>query len=133
MNEEHSKPEPGSPEQPAEATPAEAPRNEVASPEHASQDARRRLRQLLAIPDRERSDAVWDEIIGLEIQLAPGNRAPAPGAEGGHRPDSGRRQEQGQGRRQDQGRRQEAASGAKPSKRFPKKSKRGPRGPTSGR
>lgn len=37
-------------------------------------DPRRRLRELLAIPERDRSDAQWDEIIELEIQLAPGNR-----------------------------------------------------------
>lgn len=37
-------------------------------------DPRRRLRELLAIPDRDRTDALWDELIELEIQLAPGNR-----------------------------------------------------------
>lgn len=37
-------------------------------------DARRRLRELLSVPERDRSDEVWDEIIELEIQLAPGNR-----------------------------------------------------------
>lgn len=38
-------------------------------------DTRRRLRELLSIPERDRSDEQWDEIIELEIQLAPGNRA----------------------------------------------------------
>lgn len=37
-------------------------------------DLRRRLRELLSVPERDRSDEVWDEIIELEIQLAPGNR-----------------------------------------------------------
>lgn len=37
-------------------------------------DPRRRLRELLAVPERERTDEQWDEIIALEIQLAPGNR-----------------------------------------------------------
>lgn len=42
---------------------------------------RRRLQELLAIPDSERTDAQWDELNDLEIQLAPGNRldGPAPG------------------------------------------------------
>ena len=46
-------------------------------------DPRRRLRELLTIPERDRTDAQWDEIIELEIQLAPGNRiGPAPGGGG---------------------------------------------------
>lgn len=48
-------------------------------------DPRRRLRELLAIPERDRTDAQWDEINELEIQLAPGNRA-APGATPGSAP-----------------------------------------------
>lgn len=55
-------------------------------------DPRRRLRDLLAIPERDRSDEQWDEIIELEISMAPGNReggpdinvrrnGPAPGGE----------------------------------------------------
>lgn len=35
---------------------------------------RARLQALLAIPERQRTDAEWDEIIDLEITLAPGNR-----------------------------------------------------------
>jgi len=38
-------------------------------------DPRRRIRELLAIPDRDRNDAEWDELNELEIQTAPGNRA----------------------------------------------------------
>src|SRR5512145_2876706 len=48
------------------------------------QDPRRRLRELLAIPERDRTDAQWDEIVELEIQTAPGNRAtPLPSGHGG--------------------------------------------------
>jgi hypothetical protein len=36
---------------------------------------RRRLQALLAIPDSQRSEAEWDELVELEISLAPGNRA----------------------------------------------------------
>jgi hypothetical protein len=39
---------------------------------------RRRLQELLAIPDNQRSEAEWDELNELEIMLAPGNRAGAP-------------------------------------------------------
>ncbi|MFN7086954.1 MAG: hypothetical protein ACK4N4_10075 [Burkholderiales bacterium] len=35
---------------------------------------RARLQQLLAIPDRQRTDAEWDELNELEIMLASGNR-----------------------------------------------------------
>jgi hypothetical protein len=42
-------------------------------------DPRRRLRELLSVPERDRTDAQWDEINELEIQLAPGNRI-TPGA-----------------------------------------------------
>lgn len=38
------------------------------------QDPRRRLRELLAIAERDRTDEQWDEIIEIEITLAPGNR-----------------------------------------------------------
>lgn len=64
---------------------------------------RRRMQQLLAIPDRDRSDAEWDELNELEIQLAPGNRdtggdagrARIPGAPGPQRSAGGRPQGQG--------------------------------------
>lgn len=49
-------------------------------------DPRRRLRELLSVPERDRSDAQWDEIIELEIQLAPGNRIGAPASGPGNRP-----------------------------------------------
>ena len=37
-------------------------------------DMRRRIRELLSIPDRDRTDAEWDELNELEIRTAPGNR-----------------------------------------------------------
>lgn len=57
------------------------------------QDARRaRLKELLAIPDRERTDAQWDELNELEIMMAVSNRQLSPqspqqhkgGGQGGH-------------------------------------------------
>jgi hypothetical protein len=39
---------------------------------------RRRLQELLAIPDRQRTEAEWDELNELEIMLASGNREGAP-------------------------------------------------------
>ncbi len=62
------------PENPPENPPVVAPQN----------DNRRRLRDLLSIPERDRSDEQWDEIIELEIQLAPGNRISANEQAGGH-------------------------------------------------
>lgn len=34
---------------------------------------RERLRELLRIPERDRTDAIWDEIHELEISIGPGN------------------------------------------------------------
>lgn len=42
-------------------------------------DPRRRLRELLSIPERDRTEEQWDEIVELEIQMAPGNRIGATG------------------------------------------------------
>lgn len=109
-------------EQPIEAQLVEAQPNEAQSSESQSQNQRRRLRELLAIPERDRTDALWDELIGLEIDLAPGNRALSPQADIGRRQEPGRRQEQVQ--------RQQPTSGAKPARRFIKKPRRGPGAPT---
>ena len=51
---------------------------------------RQRLQALLAIPERHRTDAQWDELIDLEIMLAPGNRegAPQPGGGGRRNPNA---------------------------------------------
>lgn len=123
MNEEQL-----STERPSDAQPVELQGNEAHPLERQSQDPRRRLRELLAIPDRERTDTLWDEIIALEIQLAPGNRASSPQADASRRWEPGRRQEPGQ--RPEQMRRQEAASDAKLGKRFFKRPKRGRGAPT---
>ena len=40
-------------------------------------DPRRRIRELLAIPERDRTDEQWDELNELEIRTAPGNRESA--------------------------------------------------------
>lgn len=61
--------------------PENPPENQNAAPPPL--DSRRRLRELLSIPERDRSDEVWDEIIELEIQLAPGNRISGNEAAGG--------------------------------------------------
>jgi hypothetical protein len=37
-------------------------------------DPRRRIRELLTIPERDRTDEQWDELNELEIRTAPGNR-----------------------------------------------------------
>ena len=37
-------------------------------------DLRRRIRELQAIPERDRTDEQWDELNELEIRTAPGNR-----------------------------------------------------------
>jgi hypothetical protein len=64
-------------------------------------DARRaRIKELLAIPDRERSDAEWDELNELEIMMAVSSRQAMPrpdmprggnggGGQGGNRPRHG--------------------------------------------
>lgn len=55
-------------------------------------DPRRRIRELQSIPERDRTDAEWDELNELEIQTAPGNRAgnqQPTGAYGGAKPGGG--------------------------------------------
>ncbi len=136
MNEEQT-----STEQPVDAPPEEVQQNDAPpAREPQGPEPRRRLRELTAIPDRDRTDAVWDEIIELEIQLAPGNRAQPPQGDNGRRQEQpGRRPEQ-QGRRpeqqarrqgqgQGQGQNQDPASRTKPGGRFFKKRKRGPGAP----
>lgn len=63
---------------------------------------RERLQALLKIPERERSDEVWDEIHELEITLAPGNlqrhRLPV---DGNAAPADARKPPHGKGRQRD--------------------------------
>ena len=47
-------------------------------PPSSSPSPRARLQELLAIPDRNRTDEEWDELNELEIALASGNRPGAP-------------------------------------------------------
>ncbi|MEO7727644.1 MAG: hypothetical protein ABIS45_10365 [Burkholderiales bacterium] len=126
-------------EQPSTEQSSEAPfvEAQAADAQHVKrqpQDPKSRLRELLAIPERDRADEVWDEIINLEIDMAPGNRALPAGDNGGG---GGGRQQQGQGhRQQQQGRRpdqaqrpQDPSGGKRQGKRFFQKRKRGPGAP----
>ena len=130
MNEEHPAELPSAELPPAEAQPVEgqpaegqpvqqAPRNEP-----PRFDPRRRMRELTAIPERDRSDAVWDELIELEIQTAPGNRALSPNSNPGQQ----QPQQQQQFRKPDQAKRQgqqqpRGKSGKRP---FNNQNRRGP-------
>jgi hypothetical protein len=64
---------------------SELPENPEKAP---TRDPNARLRELLAIPERQRTDAQWDEIIEIEISQGPkkpsGNSA-SPGAQDGKR------------------------------------------------
>lgn len=78
---------------PQEAAPAQEPAPAAPPVRQAPPpfDPRRRLRELLSVPEYDRSDAVWDEINELEIQLAPGNRVFPTGGNpgsGGNNPGS---------------------------------------------
>jgi hypothetical protein len=65
-------------------------------------EMRRRIRELLSIPDRDRTDAEWDELNELEIRTAPGNRDyDRPQERQGDRRPGGMGQPGQQGRRQD--------------------------------
>ncbi len=102
----------------ADAAPANTVAVESSPPKLQPPDPRQRLRQLLSVPERNRTDAMWDEIVELEIQTSPANRAqPQQG-------NSGQRQEPG--RKPDQSKRQQPPSGGKQGKRFFNKGRRGP-------
>jgi hypothetical protein len=96
---------------------------------------RRRLRELLSVPERDRSDAQWDEIIELEIQLAPGNRIAGHEASGGggnhtrhHTPRSNKPGGGGGGGGQAQGGANAGGAGAQQKKHRPRsKNNRRPR------
>lgn len=101
-------------------------------------DPRRRIRELLAIPERDRTDEQWDELNELEIQTAPGNRDTGnrdtgrqpdryqekrPGGNGpAHRTERGNQPARPEIRQQ--------AGGAKPEGRLPKRQHRRQRRPT---
>ena len=96
---------------------------------------RRRLQELLSIPDSQRTDEQWDELNELEIKLAPGNREPGNREDHGdpapprNHPPQGQGQGQGQGRggppgQQPSGR---GPMGKRPARKF---HKRPPKPPT---
>ena len=66
------------------------------APEKDPRELAARLRELLAIPERQRSDAQWDEIIDIEISQGPKKPSSNPARQDA--PD-GRRQQQQQPRR----------------------------------
>ena len=79
---------------------------------------RRRLQELLAIPERQRTDEQWDEINELEIKLASANREDAP--------DPGARRDAPSNNNNNQGRRNNRPGGGgqqgkKPPRKFHKK------------
>lgn len=79
-------------------------------------DNRRRMRELLSVPERDRTDEQWDELIELEIQMAPGNRI------------SGSEQNFGGGAKPAQGR----SGGAHQNKHRPRSNNPGGGNPTGG-
>lgn len=96
---------------------------------------RARLQALLAIPERQRTDAEWDELNELEIMLASGNRQGAPdqhmrgnapttfGGQRGHRggqPGPGGNQHGPSGGQQHRGQRQGRRFHQRPPKRGPR-------------
>jgi hypothetical protein len=100
---------------------------------------RRRLQALLAIPERDRTDAEWDELNELEISLAPVNRidGPEPGARKTSSPGRSRQARPGpkpQSRQQPQGasapqqgeggNQQPGGTPKKPFRRSPRRSPR---------
>jgi len=58
-----------------------------------------RLKELLAVPDKDRTEEEWDELIELEIMLAPENRLKKGASRNDSRNDSGHQPGQGNGRR----------------------------------
>ena len=92
-------------------------------------DIRRRIRELLSIPDRDRTDEQWDELIELEIRTAPGNRDSAYPAE----KQSDKRGSGGSTRRQNHSQKNSAprperqTQDARPDLRLPKRQHRRPK------
>ncbi len=84
------------------------------STEPSNINPRQRLKALLAIPDSERTEEQWDEIIELEIRLAPGNRIDAPQPGQSRKAQGPSPQAKG------------AGQGKKPFKKFHKRSPKAP-------
>ena len=77
---------------------------------------RRRLQELLAIPDSQRTEAQWDELNELEIKLAPGNREPGNREDHGE-PGPPRNNQPGAGRGEPRG----GPMGKRPARKFHKR------------
>lgn len=77
-----------------------------------SNPSRARLQELLAIPERDRTEAEWDELNELEIMLAAGNRQINP-----QQQQNMRRNDSGPGRPQQNN----PPHGQKPSRKFHKR------------
>lgn len=79
---------------------------------------RHRMQELLAVPERERTDAQWDELHELEIMLAPVNRGGRPQEQdqNQHRNASAPGHHSGQ---------RSGPPGGKPGKRFRKRMPKG--------
>ena len=103
---------------------------------------RARLQALLAIPERQRTDAEWDELNELEIMLASGNRQGAPDPNqrnpqqgGQHRHGGGQQHRHGGGQQQNRpggggggGGGGQPRHGPRPGRKFHQRPpKRGPR------
>ena len=88
MNETTNPEQQSGPEAPVSPSAPSLPSAPPQAPAAPVFDPRRRLRELLSIPESQRTDPQWDEIIELEVQLAPGNRigqeTPSGGKRSGH-------------------------------------------------
>ena len=85
---------------------------------------RRRLQELLSIPDNQRTDEQWDELNELEIKLAPGNRDPGNREDHGEQGQPRNNQGQGGGGGGGQGGRGEprgGPGGKRPARKFHKR------------
>jgi len=83
---------------------------------------RARLQELLKIPERQRTDAEWDEINELEIKLASANREGAPqqnARRGAPAPGGGQPRPGGGGGQHHQGRKQQRKFHQRPPKPRP--------------
>jgi hypothetical protein len=91
----------------------------VAVSESEPNSPRARLQQLQAIPERQRTDAEWDELNELEIMLASGNRPGAPNPNiRANAPSPGGQPRQGGGPRH--GQKQQRKFHRRPSNRGPR-------------
>jgi hypothetical protein len=84
MAENENKEQNGNEAPPQTASQQAAPQQQPPQQQQAP-SGKQRLRELLAIPERQRTDEEWDELNELEISLAQGNREGAPDPQQGNR------------------------------------------------